>query len=296
MVNLSPLSAFDYFHPFTFDKEAFKSACRREFSLDRRYTDNSQEALLRLLTFIEEDPHVTDIRWMAYMLATVYHETALPIREQVRVLTKKGLPLNDRKGHPVVRSVKSMQVTMHPVSEAGRGRGRQYYAPVKVKKLAHGQAQIIEQDGNRFVVSPSGAVKSHRPAKAAQGTVPGAASIKAYDDDDGEELSYFGRGYVQLTWWSGYASAGRAVGRGLDLLFNPELAKEPPIAYAVMSYGMRTGECFANGRTFSKYFHGPTTNYVKARAMVNGSDMADVIAELARRFERALLISKATRW
>lgn len=296
MVNLNSLGAFDYFHPFGFDKDAFRSACRREFSLDSRYTDKSAGALDVLIKFIEEDPEITDIRWMAYMLATVYHETALPVREKVRVLNKKGLPLKDRKGHPVVRSVKSMQVMMRPVNEAGRGKGRLYFAPVKVKKLAHGQAQILEQDGDRFIVSPSGVVTSRRPVKAAQGTALGTTSTKAYDGDDGEELSYFGRGYVQLTWWSAYATAGRGIGKGLDLLFNPEMANEPAIAYAVMSYGLRTGECFANGRKFSKYFHGPTTDYLGARAMVNGKDKADVIAELARRFERALIVSKAARW
>jgi len=59
-----------------------------------------------------------------------------------------------------------------------------------------------------------------------------------------------------------------------------------------MSHGMRTGFGFANGRTFSKYFSGSTTNYVGARAMVNGEDSAQEIAAYARRFEEALFASK----
>ena len=229
------------------------------------------------------------------MLATVFHETVSVRREEVRVLNAKGLPLKDKKGHPVMRTVKRWEVTMRPVPEAGRGKDRFYYLPVKVKRLPGGLAQITEQDGDRFVVLPSGTIKS-ASKKAALGSDPDLPAKKKYEDDDGEEISYYGRGYVQLTWWSNYALAGPALGLGLSLLFDPEKAKEPNTAYAVMSYGMRTGAIFANGRKFSDYFHGQVTNYKAARAMVNGKDKAEAIADLAHKLERALLTSRAARW
>lgn len=97
------------------------------------------------------------------------------------------------------------------------------------------------------------------------------------------------QGYVQLTWWSNYAQAGIAIGRGLDLLLDPELVKTPAIAYALMSHGMRTGKGFANGRRFTNYFTTVHTDYAGARQMVNGHDHAADIAALALRFESVLL-------
>jgi predicted chitinase len=117
-------------------------------------------------------------------------------------------------------------------------------------------------------------------------------AVKTYADDDGTELSYFGRGYVQLTWWSNYARASAQLGLGLQLLLDPAQVLQPAIAYQLMAHGMRTGEGFANGRKFSNYFNGAKTDYVKARAMVNGSDHAADIAAIARQFEIILLAAK----
>ena len=112
--------------------------------------------------------------------------------------------------------------------------------------------------------------------------------------DEGVEHAYYGRGYVQLTWWDNYASTGVAIGEGLNLLFEPERALEPKIAYAVMVRGMTTGAGFANGHMLSDYFHGAHTNYKRARAMVNGTDCADEIAAIAELFEAVLLQNKVT--
>jgi len=59
-----------------------------------------------------------------------------------------------------------------------------------------------------------------------------------------------------------------------------------------MAHGMLTGEGFANGRKVSAYFSGARTDYVKARAMVNGTDHAADIAAIARQFETILLAAK----
>jgi hypothetical protein len=79
------------------------------------------------------------------------------------------------------------------------------------------------------------------------------------------------------------------LGYGLDLFVNAERVKEPAVAYAIMADGMLTGYGFANGRKLSDYFSGNVTKYVEARAMVNGKDCAQEIADIALSFEQLLL-------
>jgi len=112
-----------------------------------------------------------------------------------------------------------------------------------------------------------------------------------YASDDGEELYYFGRGYVQLTWWNNYLDTGVLLGLGLDLLLDPDSVDDPEIAYKIISTGMRTGKGFANGRKFSQFFHGDHTDYVHARSMVNGKSHQHEIGAIAQKFENVLFAS-----
>lgn len=93
---------------------------------------------------------------------------------------------------------------------------------------------------------------------------------------------------MQLTWWSNYAASGIAIEQGLDLLLDPERVKQPAVAYALMSNGMRTGKGFANGHKFSKYFTATVSDYSGARHMVNGSDHSADISAIAVKFEAIL--------
>ncbi len=282
----------DYRYTGTFNQKVFMEAFHRAFK-KRGMGANVQNDVLALLGMMERDTEIQDIRWMAYMLATVLKETTHPEAAQVRVLDKKGKPVLDKNGQPQTRTVKNWVVTMAPVAEVGFGKGRQYHEPVKVFKLEDGTARITEQDGDQFLIAASGTFKPVKKG-ATMGTTDGGDAVKAYNDDPGTPLAYYGRGYVQLTWWSNYAKAGNAIGLGLDLLFDPELVKQPETAYKIMSHGMRTGFGFANGRTFSKYFSGGRANYVGARAMVNGSDAAQEIATMAVAFEAALFEARNT--
>ena len=182
-------------------------------------------------------------------------------------------------------------MTMAPVEEAGHGKGRRYHEPVKVAVLADGSVRITEQDGDQFSVSLTGAIKFLTKG-AKMGTIDGGAAARIYDNDPGDEHAYFGRGYVQLTWWSNYAKAGDALGRGLDLLLDPELVTESKTAYDLMSHGMRTGFGFANGHNFVEFFGGKKRDYKHARKMVNGISHAEDIAKIAEAFEDVLLASR----
>lgn len=241
---------------------------------------------------MEKDNRIKDVRWMAYMLATACLETTYPKSEPKPVLDKHGKPRKDKLGKPLVQSTTRWVITMSPVPEVGRGANRNYFLPVKVKPLPDGQARITEQDGDQFAVTARGTQVAINKG-ASMGAKPGINAAKTYTDDEGTEQHYYGRGYVQLTWWSNYASAGANLDMGLDLLLNPDLVLQPETAYKLMSFGMLTGKGFANGHTFAQYFHGAHTDYVGARRMVNGHDRAATIAKMAAVFETILIDAKA---
>jgi hypothetical protein len=281
------MMAVNYHYVGTYDERIFEQEFRERFGKRPQIATTIPNVLV-LLRLISRDTNITDVRWAAYMLATVLIETTSRVEQLVPAKNKKGKALVDKAGKPVMLKRRAWMMTMEPVNEADKGKGRDYHEPVKVAKLADGSVRITEQDGDQFKVTATGKISSLTKG-AVMGSPDGGAAAKVYTNDTGVENAYYGRGYVQLTWWSHYVAAGIALGKGLDLLLDPESVKAPATAYALMSHGMRTGFGFANGRTFSRYFSGQSRNYVGARAMVNGSDRAQDIAEIAEIFEAILL-------
>jgi putative chitinase len=167
-----------------------------------------KKGLDELLGAAEGDPQITDLRWLAYMLATVKHECA---------------------GHWL------------PIEEFGKGQGRKYGAAVTVK------------------------------------------------DPDGKSFSnaYYGRGYVQLTWDYNYRSMGEKLNN--RLLYEPQLALDPVVAYKIMSLGMRQGSFTGVG--LAKYINADKCDYVNARRIINGTDQAEKIAAYATKLEPILRAS-----
>ena len=154
-----------------------------------------------------EDRGLTDLRWLAYMLATVKWETA----------------------H-----------TMQPIEEYGKGEGRKYGIP---------------------------------------------------DPETGE--TYYGRGYVQLTWKENYAKMSRLL--GVDLVKIPSLALNELIATQILFEGMLKAESGVGdftGVSLERYFNDTTEDWVNARRIINHTDKAQEIANIGHRFYDALL--KAT--
>lgn len=96
--------------------------------------------------------------------------------------------------------------------------------------------------------------------------------------------TYYGRGYVQLTWKANYKKMGDVL--GVDLVNNPALALDPKIAAAIMFEGMEHG--MFTGVGLPRYFKGPLEDWVNARRIINGLDHANDIAALGKKFHKAL--------
>jgi putative chitinase len=168
-------------------------------------SQSQQAGLQALLAAVEADPDVSDLRWLAYMFATVKHECA---------------------------------DTWRPIEEYGRGKGHKYGVPVTV----------TDPQGNQYT------------------------------------NVYYGRGYVQLTWDWNYKAMGQALGN--RLLYQPELALQPAVAYAIMSQGMRKGSF--TGKKLGDYINANGADYVNARKIINGLDQAQRIAGYASALEKVL--------
>ena len=160
-----------------------------------------------LLGFLEQDKDVSDVRWAAYMLATVKEECA---------------------------------DTWQPIEEWGKGQGHPYGDPVTV----------TGSDGRTYV------------------------------------NTYCGRGYVQLTCEANYQNMSYNLNLGDQLLIHPEKALDPPIAYDIISFGMRKGSFTGVG--LGDFINGSQSDYVNARQIVNGLDNAERIAGYASTLESLL--------
>ena len=140
-----------------------------------------------------EKRKLQDLRWLAYIMATAWHETAQ---------------------------------RMQPIEEFGRGRGKAY-AP-----------------------------------------------------------TYYGRGFVQITWERNYARLSDVI--GVDLVTHPEKALEMDNAIQILFVGMIDG--LFTGKALSDYFD-KNADWRGARAIVNGKDRAAEIAGYAQKIWDSLRLA-----
>lgn len=103
---------------------------------------------------------------------------------------------------------------------------------------------------------------------------------------------YYGRGYVQLTWYENYERMGRIL--NIPLLQQPELALRPDIAANIMFEGMTKSLSLKGdftGHYLEQYFNDTREDWVNARRIINGLDRAELIAGYAKRFYEILKTS-----
>jgi hypothetical protein len=196
----------------SFDRTAYFDAVRGTLfsgSLSQQQVDG-QNAILEQWENQQADTAMTDLRWLAYMLATTFHETA---------------------------------ATMWPIEEYGKGAGKSYGKP---------------------------------------------------DPKTGQ--TYYGRGFVQLTWDTNYQKATKKLGLtgGDDLYLHAANALDLDIAAAVMFRGMEEGWFrVKDGKpeTLGRYFSNTKDDPVNARGIINGdvSKMGKQVAGYHSKFLAALL-------
>lgn len=96
--------------------------------------------------------------------------------------------------------------------------------------------------------------------------------------------TYYGRGYVQLTWKANYRKASEEL--AVDFVTDPDRAMEPALAARIMFRGMAEG--WFTGKRLDQYFRAGLDDPVGARRIINGTDRAAEIAGLHRKFLAAL--------
>ncbi len=97
---------------------------------------------------------------------------------------------------------------------------------------------------------------------------------------------YYGRGFVQLTWYDNYLVQDEKLGLKSELVKKPDLALDPEIATEILFRGMRDGDF--TGKKLADYFTESMTDWYNARRIVNATDQATTIAGYAEKFLNAI--------
>lgn len=97
---------------------------------------------------------------------------------------------------------------------------------------------------------------------------------------------YYGRGYVQLTWYENYCKQDEKLSLGQELVKNADLALDPEIALQVILGGMVDGDF--TGKRLGQFFTRDVTDWYDARTIVNGHDQASTVAGYAEKFLNAI--------
>lgn len=119
--------------------------------------------------------------------------------------------------------------------------------------------------------------------------------------------TYYGRGFVQLTWKNNYAKMTSILrplfpSRVIDLVADPSQALDPDLAAAIMFEGMSRGS-FRPPHAFARYFSVIADDAYNARDIINGDktkvpswsggmSIGNLIKSYHNGFMDALLISK----
>ena len=145
--------------------------------------------------------------------------------------------------------------------------------------------QPIDERGGAAYFTRMYDIRGARPAKARElGNI-----------HPGDGAAYHGRGDTQLTGRRNYRFATArlralgVIGADVDLEKNPELAKRPDIAAAILVFGMLEG--WFTTRKLGDYFVGTRSDPIDARAIINGSDCATKISGYYAHFYHGLKVA-----
>ncbi|MBA4851321.1 glycoside hydrolase family 19 protein [Emticicia sp. BO119] len=183
------------------NRKFFFDRCRPFFPNGKLSTRQVQ-GLTAILDEWEANHNDDDDRWLAYMLATVHHETS---------------------------------TTFQGIEEFGKGKGRPYGENLKIDKKT------------RYTNTPN---------------------------------IFYGRGFVQLTWYENYEAMGKILNQ--DFISHPELVLELGNSTRILFIGMLRG--LFTGKKLSDYFNETKEDWKNARRIINGTDKAELIATVAKNY------------
>lgn len=95
---------------------------------------------------------------------------------------------------------------------------------------------------------------------------------------------FYGRGFVQLTWYENYETIGKRL--KIDLLNQPELALDLDVATKILVEGMIGG--WFTGKKLADYFNTNTESWLGARYIINGKDKNQLIMSYALQYYAAI--------
>jgi predicted chitinase len=99
---------------------------------------------------------------------------------------------------------------------------------------------------------------------------------------------YYGRGYVQLTWYENYEKARQKM--GVNFVSHPDQAMKPEYAAHILYTGMFEG--WFTKYCLGDYIYNDHCDYRNARRIVNGLDKATQIKRYAEQFESAIVAAE----
>jgi hypothetical protein len=97
---------------------------------------------------------------------------------------------------------------------------------------------------------------------------------------------YYGRGFVQLTWYENYEAMGKFL--KMDLLNHPDLMLTLEPAIQALFQGMIRG--MFTGKSLDSYFHADKSDALNARRIINGIDKAQQIEGYFKLFYNAITL------
>ena len=112
----------------------------------------------------------------------------------------------------------------------------------------------------------------------------GRGKSRAYGKLAPNGQTYYGRGFVQLTWQRNYRAMGDLL--GIDLVSSPDLALDRQIAAQILVKGMKRG--MFTGKALSTYISGDRCDFLNARRIINGMDRASEFARFAADYLKAI--------
>lgn len=185
------------------NRKFFFSHCRAHL-FNGRLNTKQVDGLSAILDEWERNHTKKDDRWLAYMLATVHHETG---------------------------------ATMQPIEEFGKGKGKPYGKRLKLAKDKKGK------------------------------------HIPYYNTKE----MFYGRGFVQLTWYENYDKAGRKLKQ--DFIKDASGVIRMDHAVKILFAGMMEG--WFTGKKLSDYLNPQKEHWLSARRIINGTDKAQLIKDYA---------------